>query len=233
MTVPEWAPLRHRLRRSSISHPDPKSADTRTKDMESGNRMALRRLSGLVSYVRQFANEPVRRFRALWLIVGVVTDLVLLVLGGSYALESRRISPDGPLARIVDSVPYGFTLHGWVLATLGVLNLWGVAATSQRYTARNWRLLRWSSIGILFYSCWSIAAYAGGVWLLHVQCSKSIWCYLLTAALGTAMVMLRPPLGQPGVPTTTQQLADYYRALVLNEQLTRDADGSACGPGRA
>lgn len=148
------------------------------------------------------SREPAVRGRVLWLAVGAVIDVVMMGVGGGYALAGSSATGYPPAFRVlVHGLPFGLYGHGWILVSLGLANLWGLARISLRYDLASWLLVAWTQRLTLFYCLVTTSCLIGSIWLNH-QYTPGFWWYL-GLALFTLLVMVLPPTTLAGTSTRT------------------------------
>lgn len=154
----------------------------------------------MVKWALRRPTTTIGRYQLFWFAVGAGMCLVLLAIGGGYALAGDGATAYPPAFRLIRQIPGGMRTHGLVMSIAALGNLFGLGAISRGYSLIPWLAVRVFSITILAYSAWCAYAFAAAS-ILARHYNAGLWWYVLLVILSGALVSLPPPFrGQPSRP---------------------------------
>ncbi len=148
-------------------------------------------MNSMVRFAVRMANEPARRFKALWNAFGFVLAALYVSLGALYALLDDR-AVQGNTLNLIHSF-YGGSLrpHGVVLLALGLVFTYGLADYR--------RITKWTLLAMIIYMAWTIILAIGQSLLTPITYTVFPW-YGFGLAVGVVLWIFAPPLGADGRP---------------------------------
>lgn len=145
----------------------------------------------MVGFVVRIANEPARRFKLLWTLVGCGIATIFMVIGAGYAVGGRGADSSDELRLLqnIENPIGGLHAHGFIL--MGTA-LW-LAYSMGNYNRLSRQALQWTA----FYSLATSTLIFGGWFFVKISFGAP-WWYLFTAFLSIVLLVLAPPLDRQG-----------------------------------
>lgn len=134
------------------------------------------------------ANDPAKRFRALWYVVAWALTGVYFFIGAGYATAGAGVIQSKAL-NVNAQIEGGLRTHGFIMVALSILLTYGL----NDYR----RVTRYAMMLYFLYSAWTLIMIVAG-WFINGVSWGAPWWYVLTSVLSGTLLVLAPPLGKDG-----------------------------------